>query len=207
MKSGEYKYFLNGEPTGVVETFSIKEMPDGSIFTTSTRNATSFGTTIRAWTTEKEGRYKTCNIEFRKDSNLIEAGYAFNSSGFRVSRKINGNTIQDKKIETPGNAIFFPLMRCYQGQTILYVSRFGYVSVIVPDIQNPAEAENLLRPTYDKRKASLISEKEGVRIFKYVSKHYNENSEFHLNENGLLVYYKFAQNENQLWEVRLESKD
>jgi hypothetical protein len=204
MNSGIYNYFLNGEPTNVSETFDIKIMPGVSKLTTSIRNAKPFNTTITVETSELNNKFQTCNIIYQKDDTKVEAIYEFSETRFQIRRKINSEIVQDEKIIFPENAIFFPLMRCFQGQTILQVAENQDITtVIVPDIQPNTERQNLLKPTFDERTAKLISNKNNLRVFNYSSNHYDDNSEFHIDQNRLLAYYKFVQNEQQTWEIML----
>jgi hypothetical protein len=206
MQNGTYNYFLNGEPTNISETFDIKILPNGSILTTSIRNAKLFNTTITVETSELNDRFQTCKIIHQKDKTKVDAIYAFLETNFQITRKVDGEIVQNETVVFPENAIFFPLMRCFQGQTILQVAENQDVTtVIVPDIQPNTERQNLLKPTFDKRTAKLISTKDNLRLFNYLSNHYDDNSEFHIDQNRLLVYYKFVQNEQQTWEIRSES--
>jgi hypothetical protein len=206
MQSGTYNYFLNGEPTGVIETFNIKTMPDGSKLTNSIRDAKPFNTTITVETIEKKDKFQTCKIAYQKDDSKVEADYKFTENSFQVLRKINDETVQDEIFDLPKDAIFFPLMRCFQGNTILQVAENqDFTIVIVPDIQPTTKFEDLLKPTFDKRTAKLINEENNCFIYNYLSAHYDDNSEFHLDKNGLLIYYKFVKNESQTWEISLES--
>jgi hypothetical protein len=184
MKSGVYNYFLDGEPTGISETFDIKILPDGIKSTTSTRDAKPFNTTIKVETIEQNGRFKICKIIYRKDKSEVEAMYEFSETYFKIQRKINGEIIRNEMFDLPNNYVFFPLMRCFQGQTILQTSQNqNAATVIVPDIKPSTDFENLLAPNFDERTAQLISTGNKLNVFKYLSKHYDENSEFHLNEN------------------------
>jgi hypothetical protein len=207
MNSGTYSYFLNGEPTGVIETFDIKTMPDGSKLTTSIRDAKPFNTTITVKTIEKKDKFQTCKIAYQKDELHVEADYKFTENSFQVLLKSDGKIVQDETFDLPKDAIFFPLMRCFQGNTILQVAQNqDFTTVIVPDIQPTTKFEDLLKPTFDERTAKFLRLNNNLSVFKYLSKHYNENSEFHLDKNGLLIYYKFVQSESQTWKITLESQ-
>ncbi len=207
MQKGVYTYFLNGKPTGVSETFDIKTLPDGSKFTVSIRDATPFNTTIAVETIEQNKLLQNCKIIYQKDATEVEAIYEFAENNFQITRKINDEIVQNESIDMPENAIFFPLMRYFQGQIILQVAEnHDVTNVIVPDIQPTTERCNLLKATFDERTAKLISEHDNIRIFSYLSKHYDDNSEFHIDEKGLLIYYKFVQSETQIWEVRFEPR-
>ncbi len=214
MRNGTYKYFLNGKPTGIVETFSIENLPDGGKFTRSVRDAKIFGTEFSVETHEKNGHFQKCKIEFKTDENEIRANYDFSEKSFHVLREINGENVQNETFDTPENCIFFPLMRCFQGATILRVAD-GFSTVLVPDIQNPKDIENLLKPTFDERTAEKIGrqtiglhQKKSVAveadIYRYFSKHYDENSCFLIDENDFLVGYVFTQSANKIWEISLE---
>lgn len=205
MQSGVYNYFLNGEPTGITESFDIEFLPDGSKITKSLRDATPFKTTISVQTFETNGEFQSSTIKFQKEENDIEAVYEFTEKNFHILRKINGDIFQNETLELPASYVFFPLMRCFQGQTIMQVANNRDVTtVVVPDIQTSSKIEDLLRPTFDERTAELVSSNENQRIFYYLSKHYDETSEFHINQNGLLTYYKFIQSEQQTWEIILQ---
>ncbi len=157
---------------------------------------------ISVETLEENRRYLHATIDFDSGSNHVAATYDFADGRLNFMRAINDNAAETETFTLPENAIFFPLMRVFQGRTIFQVAKSRVTStVIVPNIQDPGDTDNLLRPTFDERIAELIAEHDKVRVFKYLSSHYDDNSEFHLDENDLLVYYKFAQSESQIWEV------
>jgi hypothetical protein len=64
MNSGTYNYFLNGEPTGVTETFEIKLLPDGTKFTQSIRDAKPYNTTITVKVMERENQFRRVEIRY-----------------------------------------------------------------------------------------------------------------------------------------------
>jgi hypothetical protein len=206
MKSGAYNYFLNGNLTAVTETFDVKILPNGSRQTTSIRSAKPFKTIITVETVEINGNFESCRIDYRKDEINLSAVYEFAETSFRIRRKLNGEIIQNETIKLPADALFFPLMRCFQGQTISRIAgREDFTTVIVPDIQPTSNTRNLLKQTFDKRTADILSTNRNLRIFSYLSDKYDEQSEFCLDETDLLVHYKFVQSKTQTWEVKLVS--
>lgn len=217
MNYGTYEYFLNGEPTGVIETFESKILPDCSKFTTSTRNAKSFKTTITVETIEKDNRFQNCKIVYQKDENKIEASYEFSDSKYFFMQLVNGESVQNESLLLTKNTVFFPLMRCFQGQTILQVAKNQeFKSVIVPDIQPSTDFENLLKPAVDERTAKFLKkeaiafyEPESVtfetNVYQYLSQHYDDNSLFWINDDGLLVAYQFVQAKDKIWSVHLKT--
>lgn len=215
MKRGIYNYFLNGEPTGVIETFEIKFLPDGSKLTTSVRDAKPFNTKITVEAIEKDEKFQNLKIIYQKDENKIEANYEFSQKSFHILRKFNGEIVQNEMFEMLENSIFFPLMRCFQGQTILQVAQTqGFTTVIVPDIQSSTDFCNLLQPTFDERKAEntalgtvkFENHLTDAIVFKYLSQHYDENSEFWIvRKNSLLFHYQFKDPDDKIWSVQLKS--
>ena len=213
MQNGTYVYLLNNKPTGIIETFTIEILPDGTKLTTATRDASVYGTTFTVTTTEKDNKLNEFAIIFKKES-LIVAIYKFSNKSLQFQRHINGEIIDNKTLELPKNCVIFPLMRCFQGKTILQVAENqALTTVLVPNIINPNDTSNLLKPTFDERTAQNIgtqgiwthSKNAGLafdcNIYRYISKHYDDKSKFWLNNEGLLIKYTFHQTNDKLWTV------
>lgn len=217
MNCGTYEYFLNNEPTGVVETFKIEFLPDGRRLTTSVRDAQPFQTKISVETTETNNEFQNCRIVYRKADAEISADYEFSDGRFNIRRESNGRILQDEFFDLPENFVFFPLMRVFQGRTILKIAAIqDWTAVLVPDIQPATVFENLLQPTFDSRKAEKWAmgtvKYQGTLtdalVFSYLSKHYDDDSEFWIiRKNGLLFSYEFRQSDEQFWEVRLKTEN
>ena len=217
MQNGTYIYLLNNEPTGIIETFSIESLPDGTKLTTSTRDASVYGTTIIVKTHEKDNKFNEFEINFEKESK-INVIYKFSDKILYSERTINGKIVDNETINMPKNCVIFPLMRCFQGQTILQVAKNQSMTpVLVPNIINPTDTMNLLKPTFDKRTSKKIGT-QGIwvsgksiglafdcNIYEYFSKHYNDKSKFWINDNGLLVKYTFHQSDDKIWTIYLQN--
>jgi hypothetical protein len=203
VNSGEYLYYLNGDLTGVREAFQIETQPDGTIRTTSIRDAPGFDTKITVDTEQKDDGFTRAEITFSQKSET-RATYEFNDSKLSFSCSQNSSVAERSEITLPEGCIFFPLMRIFQGPTILKVAESGgREPVLVPSIENPDDIAMLLTPTFDERTAEQTGIENDLRIFKYRSKHYDENSRFLLRPDGLLHSYCFRQSENDIWEVKL----
>ena len=213
---GTYLYFLNENPTGITEEFSVETEPSGEIATLSIRDASDFGTKISVRSIQQSEAFKSADIRFeqKRDDGAIDvrAVYEFSTNGLLFSRRINGEKTDDDTVDFPSHYIFFPLMRCFQGEAILRVASSGQFSnVLVPSIEDPGNTDSLLKPTFDERTANFI-EQEAVTIdgravdtsaYQYISKHYSENSKFWIDDNGVLVRYVFNQSEDQVWSVQI----
>jgi hypothetical protein len=216
MKKGTYRYFLNGNPIDISETFFIENRDDRVKFVCSIRESETFKTKISVQANLKNEEFHNCRIDYFSDRINLCATYDFSRIKLRFSRKEQGKPIYTKKFALHEKAVFFPLMRCFQGQTILQVAENqDFTTVIVPDIENPNDFENLLKPTFDKRTAKFLKKEticfyqpESVafeaNLYQYLSKHYKENSQFWLNEEGFLVAYRFHQADDKIWEVQLQ---
>lgn len=216
MQNGIYKYFLNGKQTGISETFLIENHDNNLKFVRSIREIDTFKTKISVRTILKNDKFDNCQIDYQTDKIDIRVNYDFSEKIFRFTRQENEKPIYKQTFDFPENAVFFPLMRCFQGQTILQVAQNqGFTHVIVPDIQNPNDLENLLKPTFDKRTAKFLKkdflgfhQPESIsfkaNLYQYLSKHYNENSQFWLDDEGFLIAYRFYQAKNKIWEVQLQ---
>ena len=216
MQNGTYIYLLNNEPTGIIETFSIENLPDGTKLTTATRDASVYGTTIIVKTVEKDNKLNEFEINFKKES-IIVAIYKFSDKTFHFERTINGKIVDNEIIELPKNCVIFPLMRCFQGNTILQVAaNQALTTVLVPNIINPNDTENLLKPTFDERTAEQIGQESiafyqansitfETNVYRYFTKHYDENSRFWIDKDRLLVAYTFHQADDKLWTVCLQN--
>jgi hypothetical protein len=220
MNYGTYEYFLNNEPTGITEKFNVENLADGTTISISERNSSVYETMIYTNAELIGNRFKSFEINITNKKNYevadVHATYQFTENQFEFIRQLNGK-ITDKFIQDlPNNCAIFPLMRCFQGQTILQVAQNQTVTpVLVPDIQNPNDAENLLKPTFDERTAKFLKketiafyEPESVsletNLYKYLSKHYDDNSQFWINDEGLLVAYQFVQAADKIWTIKLK---
>ena len=223
MNYGIYNYFLNGKPTGISENFNVEILPDGSIVTISDRNTSIYGTKIYLNSEQTGKKFKRFDIQITNENNAatadVHAFYEFSGDEFRFIRRVNNRTIDDEIFKLPADCVVFPLMRVFQGKTILQVAENAKLTtVLVPSIENPNDAENLLKPTFDKRRAEFVGREfigfnQEISVtfeadeYKYFSKHYDENSRFWIADDGLLVAYRFAQSADKIWEVFLTTDE
>jgi hypothetical protein len=216
MQNGTYIYLLNNKPTGITEKFYIEILPDGKQLTVSTRDASVYGTIFTVKAIEKNNKFQAFEINFKKESE-INAIYKFADKTFHFERTINGEMVDNETFELPKNCVIFPLMRCFQGKTILQVAKNQAITtVLVPNIINPNDTKNLLKPTFDQRTAENIGQEAiafyqahsvtfETNIYRYFTKHYDENSRFWIDKNGLLVAYQFQQTHDKLWNIHLQT--
>lgn len=223
MNYGTYEYFLNGKPSGVSENFNVAHLPDGSRITISERNTSIYGTKVYLNSEQNGEKFKHFEIQITNENNAevadVRAIYKFSDDEFYSTRYRNLQKTDDEIFKLPAGCVIFPLMRVFQGGAILQVAENAKpTTVLVPSIENPNDAENLLKPTFDERRAEFIG-RESIAfyqensiaveadIYKYFTKHYDENSRFWINNDGLLIAYRFVQSSDKIWEVFLATDE
>jgi hypothetical protein len=222
MFSGNYNYYLNDQPSGVTEEFKFEIADDGSRVTTAERAAAAYGTKILLSATDRDGYFSSIDIKFinqnKKSPLEVLASYKFSGRNLLFDRSVNGKAELQRTIQLPKYSLVFPLMRCFQGQVILRAAESNQtVPVLIPFIEDSNDADQLLTPTFDQRTAELIR-KENIfvgdapqqpyetNVYRYLGKHYDETAEFWIEPDGLLVQYRFPQNDETNWLVRLSAR-
>jgi hypothetical protein len=221
--SGVYVYFLNEQPTGVTESWSIHRLPDDSYCTRAERDArAAFGTTIRVeafsqtpLATDDLQRFTVTQYNANHAATSdVRAEYLFANQTAIVTRSVNGQVMPSEELSLPANTVVSPLMRVFLGPVIRQVLAHGNgqpVPVLVPSLEQMLDPETLLRPLFDFRQAALLGtediEVDGrwlpARRFQYLSNHYDAESQFWLDETDLLLRYRFVQSSEQIWDTRL----
>jgi hypothetical protein len=223
LASGVYVYFLNEQPTGVTEPWSIHRLPDSSYCTRVERDArAAFGMTIlveafsRTWLATDDLQRFTVAQSNANHAATSEgrAEYLFSNKTVIVTRSVNSQVMPSEELSLPENTVVSPLMRVFLGPVIRQVLAHGKgqpVPVLVPSLEQMLDPETLLRPLFDARQAAMLGaenvEVDGrllpARRYQYLSKHYDAESQFWLDENDLLLRYRFVQSSEQVWDTRL----
>ena len=205
---GTYEYGCNGAPTGVREPWRIDELSDGTLLIHVERDAQVFGTTILLAAVCEA---PLAALSFRRveilltNQHTVCALYEFNGMSVTFTRTLNDEAPQRETFALPDNAVVAPLMRVFLGATIQQVAARGRgdsVPVLVPYLENPQDAERLLRPTFDLRRAIKLSD----GSWQYPGERYDEQSQFWLDDDGLLLRYRFQQDADTTWEIALKNE-
>ena len=227
LASGVYVYFLNDQPTGVTEPWSIHRWPDGSYCTRVERDArAAFGTIILVEAFSHtplatDGLQRFVVKQFNANhaaTNDVSAAYSFADQmcalAVTVARSVNGQALPREELSLPENAVVSPLMRVFLGPVIRQVCELGKgqpVPVLIPSLENMLDPDTLLRPQFDYRQAALLGNEDleidgrvwPARRFQYLSNHYDAQSQFWLDEADVLLRYRFHQSAEQVWDTRL----
>ncbi|MGI9578393.1 MAG: hypothetical protein ACR2OH_09355 [Microthrixaceae bacterium] len=206
--SGRYDYLLNGEATGVEESFDVVG-DDGGWQLTSVRTAPG-GTELRADVSATGDRDATCTLSFRSEEiDRITAEYTLANGALSVA--MNEAEPSVVTAEVLGAAVLSPLLRVFQGPTVAATIRVGGRRPVVIPRLDPTDAATLLTPTVDIRTAEPLGvdavgtgdEEVPWRHCRYVGGNYDDSADFWLDDADRLVRYRFPQSPEQLWEVEL----
>jgi hypothetical protein len=219
---GAYTYFLNDQPTGVTEPWSI-HWKDGFNVTRVEREARArYGTTLLLEAVseslphdEKFYRFEVQAFNERNPSvAAVRAIYQFRERRLTVERTINGGAVQIEEAPLPAYTVISPLMRVFLGRTILEIAERGAgkpVSVITPYLNDPNNADLLLRPTFDRRSAQLLEHQKltlagrnlSTRVFRYLGNQQDDHSLFWVDSYGFLVRHLILQSDGRVWDTVL----
>jgi hypothetical protein len=210
--SGSYHYLCNGEETGIAETWRIDDQ-GGRRRIESTRIAKPLGIRIRVESVQAGDRFEHCRIHWQQEQDRerveFSADYAFNDDILLVTRHGTGEPLGQ---ETNAACIFSPLMRIYNGPVIRQLLACGdSAQVLVPWIKDHRQRDRLLLPDYSQRSAepagedSLLVDGRPIkcRKFHYSGGEYPAGTPFWLDEDDVMLMYRWRQDQKTAWEVRL----
>jgi hypothetical protein len=216
---GVYEYARNGEPAGVREAWRVDALPGGALLVQVERDARVFGTTIllAALCDAPLAALSFRRVEIlltNEQGSGMRAVYEFAGPSVAVTRTLDAGAPQHETIALPDGVVISPLMRLFLGPTIRRVAERGQggpVPVLVPYLENPQDTDRLLRPTFDARRACLQGEEAiplhgrtiNAERWQYIGERYDEQSEFWLDADDLLLRYRFQQSADTVWQVEL----
>ena len=155
--SGTYHYERDGELTGLVEHWTIHELPDGAWFMRTDRDGRYFdghSELIEAWRSP-DGHIERFDITAygapSDEVKLVKATYTIESSVLYVGRSINNGertqeelSLPDDYVVQPGGYVFFgyALSHLVERAPLVMLSRYGFT-------QNAADAfsAGMMQPT------------------------------------------------------------
>jgi hypothetical protein len=200
--SGEYSYWQKGERQPIKETF-FKFVSDGYTKINSHRNAPPYRIFVDVHGTHLNAL--SGGVTFMGEKAFV-AHYACGEH-LLFNRMVDKTTDEPVTLALPEFYVFAPLMRIFIAPTIrALVANGGRGMVIVPNIKDPQDHTNLLKPIVEERSAEWlhnesISVKAGTfdtECFSYTGGNYDAQARFWLVDD-VLVRYTF-----QEWDVQLE---
>lgn len=217
MVSGRYHYLLNGQATKVDESWSIEGELATQCKVSSLRYAP--GVEIEVSAQLSGGVVQHFTADWRSDSaKTLSVQYLLEPDRVLVSRRAARSAKQEVievRLESVSSqSLLFPLMRIFTGPLIARLLELGGAgTVILPDINDPANTGQLLRPLSTQRRAMLIGDEvllspDGValqcRCVEYIGDQYAAGSRFWLAQDDLLVRYQWQQSDHRQWDVWLQ---
>ena len=122
--SGEYHYRLNGEPTGIRETFEVAGDEGGT--TWSERRATG-GVVLLVEIDQTDAHHARCRLRFRSDQvDPVVVDYALVDGRLTTHRESERPRPANRTaLQVDGDAVLSPLLRVFQGPAISATVRSG----------------------------------------------------------------------------------
>ncbi|MEH6568269.1 MAG: hypothetical protein V7709_04280 [Halioglobus sp.] len=217
MRSGSYRYLLNGEPTQVLESWDIEGDLAAQCQISSRRAAPGLEIVVDAQLSG--GKVQNFNVVWHAGpTETVCARYQlFEDELVVVWRGLGCD--EDERTEISLDAatvqpILFPLMRIFTGPLInCLLEAGGEGNIVLPDISDPANKPRLLRPQFSVRRATVVDaesilyshgEERPCRRCEYTGDQYTAGSYFWLGADGLLERYQWQQSADLHWDVWLE---
>ncbi len=190
---GRYRYLLNDAQVDVEETFSHERAS-----WQSRRIAGGVRLEVEA-TVDGAGVFDEVLVEW------VGAGL---QRSLTVSRRADGwcwalaGPTGSEELIVASSAYFFPLLRCFQGQVVTTIEEAGPegLHVVVPDIRDPSDGDQLLRPLVDRR--AVTRRPDG--IYEYLGGSYDAAARCTIGADGLLDRYTWEQPGVGNWDVQCE---
>ncbi|WP_371189384.1 hypothetical protein [Thalassotalea maritima] len=203
---GHYHYQLNQQEVGIQEPWQILENDQVSIIR-SVRYVKDQAIAL-AVVNHTTSVAQTIDIHFKPcDGADVLAQYSVTGDGhWHVSQRHCGDLF--KYSGHVRNGAVYPLLRVFTGNMLQHCQSKDDqpCPVLLPDIRVQASGNNKLKPHIDWRYSRCVEETEKGRKFTCSSQHYDEgNAHFYVNQDNILDFYQWQQDEAQLWQVQLRS--
>lgn len=198
--SGRYAYRCEDQPTPISETWRTRILPDGSCGVASTR-AVDGQAALRVFAHMAEGKVTEarCAVLCATTGEWVHALYRRDGGGLSWRRRRGSWT----RVETGGEAVFFPLMRCFTGRFVRDVAAIdGSAEVVVPWLHNIDDAGLLLTPDLSDREATPLAE---AGHYSLQGGPYTMPAEIELRPDGLLSTYRWKHPNGQNWSCHLDT--
>ncbi len=213
MIQGVYQYWLNGVLADVRETFRIELSAGLPTVITAERNSPTFSSYIAVNARYKQGKLNYFDVAWQNESQnavrVAVATYHFQQNHVSVTRRLDVVSFQEE-IPLPKEYSVLPLLRVFAGKAIRDTVNRS-LPVFVPNIQNPADKQNLLQLEPDIRLASHLSEENyllngvehPVSKYHFMSNQYDQSAIFWVGNYDLLFKYEWRQTQDAFWQVQL----
>ena len=209
--TGRYRYELNGEDSPVDEHFEVSPIDTGRQVTSIREASDGHRLTVVA-EFDRTGLMRAA-ISFETDGQpTVRARYSADGDHLSVSRSVDDEPAGEWEQSRTGGFVLSPLLRVFQGPAVAACVEHGdVVPVVVPDLTDPTDLDSLLSPLWHERQSSELGrdvmlvgdETVVVRRCSYEGGGDDDAAEFWITDDARLVRYRFRQDPDTLWEVRL----
>lgn len=216
--SGMYQYFEDDRPAGVVEYWSIYQLPDNSEIVRVDRDgrAGKFNTSLLIEVLRNaDGHIERCDIRLyypnTKMMSEARATYNFTDEQVEIGRVFHGERF-DEVVNLPAQTVIYPLAHIFIGNVIAQLMKLeghkGFVfTPNITDLNNP----NLLGGIVDERAVrfvrtesiSINSKEYGTRHYQFIGGSYRQDASFWVDEYNVLIRYSYRDANDRVWTTLL----
>ncbi len=209
---GAYEYCRDGQVAEIEEVWQVLERGSERRIRSS-RRVPGAGIVLAVESVQRNGAWVRCDLDWHRSGDTgptrVTASYRFGEHGIEVGlRNPAGET---EVLQADPNTIFLPLLRIYTGEVIHRLGHLGRGRVLVPWLGDTGCPGRLLRPDYSERRARVIGEDridiDGVPrrclAYDYSGGPYLPGTRFWVDENRLLLRYRWRRNDGEQWQVSL----
>ena len=212
--AGSYQYLLNGVPMDIAESWRRRGRAPGEWSISSQRSAGGVEITVEA--SVVAGLVTAFVVAWQDKAITLQADYTLLANRVCVERSRNGCDSESLDIPLHNDRpapLLSPLMRIFAGPLIAQLlDRKGRGEVLVPAIGDPGAAQTLLTPLLSERSARVVEDNvmlasdglsRSCRLCEYQGDQYGPGTQFWLDEDNLLLRYRWQQSTQQQWDVWL----
>ncbi len=211
-RAGRYRYLLNDVEQPIAENWAVEDV-DSEPHLWSERRAGDVRLSLSMPASTSGPRQGRTQLQWQQNSaNVITAEYDLTTWCYSVTRSA-GNLFPARwQSVTESPLVLAPLLRISAGAVVRTLLESDSSCVLVPRIDSPVEEDSLLSPSFEERQVKLlarevlpVSGREWDSLCcEYRSSRYGPGTVFWITEAGLLLRYRWQQEEGQQWQVDLQ---
>jgi hypothetical protein len=217
--SGVYQYMKDAQPAGVLEHWSIHQLPDASQIIRVDRDGrqSAFRISLLSETLRAaDGHIERSDIRLYYPAAEVmqeaRATYNFTAAQVEIGRMPNAGERFDEVMALPPNTVIYPLGRIFTGSVIkqLVAQHDGKAMVFVPNITD-LRSERLLVGIVEERSARLLGDETiefnnktvATKRYQFIGGSYTQDAMFWVDEQDTLIRYRYPAPDDHTWTVIL----
>jgi hypothetical protein len=219
--SGVYYYFEDEKPSGMVEHWSIYQLPDQSQIVRvdrDGRDSPSKTSLLIETLRSADGKIERCDIRFyypnsEKKMQEARATYNFTDEHVEIGRILGSHERIDEVVKLPLQTVIYLLAHILTGDVIKRLAarenEKGFV--FLPRIADLNDSQ-LLGGLVEERSAHFLGDETidingkvyATHHYQFIGGNYQESSSFWLDDHDVLVRYRYQSSDQHIWTTILK---